>query len=589
MQTLSCLWRGQSDLEVLVAQIPSNYADLLIQVFWGKQSLQEISSLQQQLQDLLPNAHVMGTTTAGGIFQGAVIEDAVIISLTVFKKVRLQTILINETSVTKDAKSLVQKLFITENPAMLLCFLDASINSNNFINAINKLAPTTPIAGGLAATKLRFEQTVIFDKSQICNHGIVATACYGKLNIYQGVDSYWQAIGPKFTVTKAVKNIIYEINNTTAIEFYRKYLGKDTVNNYQLAIFAEFPLMFETNQLMVARSCHKVLSNGGLLFADEIKQGQKVQFGLGSHYQALQDSFLQAKQLTKQPIETIFVYSCVARKLLLGELINYELQPLAELAPTNGFFTHGEIAYHNYKNSVFNQALTYVALAEETTSKKLTKKIAKQPSSLTLPQDFKSIILKSMVHLSTRLTLELENTKEKFQQLAEHDYLTGLLNRHAGMAILSKEIARGARLKTAFTVALLDLDNFKKINDSYGHNEGDEVLKYLAKSLTENLRQYDSIIRWGGEEFLIIFPSTSAKNVYNILAKVLKQFAQHNFKFVVGKKTNVTFSTGITTWCEHLTAIKLLKIVDDALYAAKSSGRNCLIIKNADIPNSSSL
>lgn len=172
-------------------------------------------------------------------------------------------------------------------------------------------------------------------------------------------------------------------------------------------------------------------------------------------------------------------------------------------------------------------------------------------------------------------TRELEEAKEELTVLSTTDYLTKLNNRKNIDSILKMNENLYKRYKDDFSVILLDIDDFKKVNDTYGHLVGDNVLIEFANILTKFTRQTDIVGRWGGEEFIIICPKTNIDDVL-ILAENLKhKISSHNFQ-TVGVKTA---SIGITSFKENDTITEFLARVDDAMYLAKSNGKNRIEVK----------
>jgi diguanylate cyclase (GGDEF)-like protein len=179
----------------------------------------------------------------------------------------------------------------------------------------------------------------------------------------------------------------------------------------------------------------------------------------------------------------------------------------------------------------------------------------------------RSQVLEKMVHERTH---ELEIAKEKLEKLAETDCMTGLYNRMKLDQILSAEIQRAQRYQSVFSIILFDLDNFKEINDNYGHQTGDQVLTELAKVIGQRVRSTDYIGRWGGDEFMIISPETNLENA-SLLAEIIRvTLKTHDF----GLPCSVTSSFGITSWKENDIASTLIDRVDKALYKSKRSGKN---------------
>lgn len=162
---------------------------------------------------------------------------------------------------------------------------------------------------------------------------------------------------------------------------------------------------------------------------------------------------------------------------------------------------------------------------------------------------------------------------EQFEHQALHDPLTQLLNRRGGQQQLENEFSRIQRNGKSFSIALADIDRFKKINDTFGHDLGDEVLKRVSELFSSRLRTQDSLSRWGGEEFLFIFPETNEENA----TIATNQIREHLSAFelpIAGRQHQVTSSFGICEITPLTTLTEALSNVDKALYKAKNSGRN---------------
>jgi len=156
------------------------------------------------------------------------------------------------------------------------------------------------------------------------------------------------------------------------------------------------------------------------------------------------------------------------------------------------------------------------------------------------------------------------------KNLSQTDTLTGLYNRRFVNQKIEEEIFKYKRYKTPFSTLLLDIDYFKKINDTYGHEKGDYVIRKISSLLQENTRSSDITARWGGEEFLILTLNSDLKASLTLAKNLKKLIEETNFDI----KENVTISIGVSTFNENLNQEKLLKLTDDALYKAKNSGRN---------------
>ncbi|MFW5776221.1 MAG: diguanylate cyclase [Spirochaetota bacterium] len=178
---------------------------------------------------------------------------------------------------------------------------------------------------------------------------------------------------------------------------------------------------------------------------------------------------------------------------------------------------------------------------------------------------------------------DLRRANERIQEqnrllarLARTDPLTGLLNRRAMQEQLERELRLYDRGRGTFSVLLIDLDEFKHVNDVYGHRAGDRVLVHVAEALGEHLRKSDVYARWGGEEFMILFSGTNADSSFPVAQKLLSVFATEPTTFD-DTSVSMTFTGGLTEACEGDTVDSLFARADRALYKGKSSGRNRII------------
>lgn len=164
------------------------------------------------------------------------------------------------------------------------------------------------------------------------------------------------------------------------------------------------------------------------------------------------------------------------------------------------------------------------------------------------------------------------------RQHAVFDDLTGIYNRRYGMSLLEREVDRSKRLSTPFCCLLLDIDHFKSINDDYGHDVGDQVLRRVSQELQKSIRPYDSFFRYGGEEFMILMPGLTLQEACNC-AERMREVCE-SLRFPLSKTEadlRITFSAGVAQCQPDDTHKTLIKRADKALYEAKRSGRNKVI------------
>jgi diguanylate cyclase (GGDEF)-like protein len=176
----------------------------------------------------------------------------------------------------------------------------------------------------------------------------------------------------------------------------------------------------------------------------------------------------------------------------------------------------------------------------------------------------------SMSEDNQRLSQELR----QFRVLSLTDELTELPNRRAFTHRLGDEIARAKRYSNSLTVAMIDLDYFKDINDTYGHSVGDEMLRLYAREVLTILRRPDMVARYGGEEFAVIFPNTDLEDAYQALLKVQARARHTELRLESTVVRAPSFSAGLAAYQTNDTVDILINRVDDLLYQAKKNGRN---------------
>lgn len=179
---------------------------------------------------------------------------------------------------------------------------------------------------------------------------------------------------------------------------------------------------------------------------------------------------------------------------------------------------------------------------------------------------------------------KLQAAKDELNFQATHDHLTGIYNRRCLLQKMEAGLEEAARYKFPYSVVLLDLDHFKNINDTYGHEAGDTVLKETTRMLQSSVRNVDILGRWGGEEFVVLLPHTHATDTMRAAAHWLHNIASSPMDMGQGAKKQITFSAGVACYEEGFgehslreEADRLLAVADQRLYQAKQAGRKCVI------------
>jgi len=163
---------------------------------------------------------------------------------------------------------------------------------------------------------------------------------------------------------------------------------------------------------------------------------------------------------------------------------------------------------------------------------------------------------------------------EKLQKLAITDGLTKLHNSRSFYSQLEVEVDRFNRYKRSLALLLMDIDHFKKYNDSYGHLEGDKALVTIAQIIKSCLRKLDSAYRYGGEEFTVILPETSCEEAQTVAQRIKSALKAENFMPQHGKEAKVTISIGVTEYFPGEQLSEFIQRADKAMYLSKEKGRN---------------
>ena len=180
--------------------------------------------------------------------------------------------------------------------------------------------------------------------------------------------------------------------------------------------------------------------------------------------------------------------------------------------------------------------------------------------------------------VKTRYTLvTMQNELAETRQLLNEDSLTGALNRRGMDQTLSRETARARRLNNRLALAMMDLDHFKGINDQFGHEAGDRMLLHFTDLVRSVMRKSDALVRYGGEEFIMILPDTDTRGAMLVLGRLQQLMSKSPLRYE-GQELNITFSASIAGLGKEENGHALLRRADVALYQAKEGGRDRIVI-----------
>ncbi len=405
-------------------------SSLLIQVFTTYQHRKNILHLLNMLDRYFPQASLIGSTTDGEIMNEKVSSGKVVLSFVEFENTHIKVAAVeHEETGYNSGKYLAEKL-IEKDTKLIITFVDGlHTDGEAFLNGINAVNKHIPVVGGHAGDNFQFKDTYVFIKNRIIEKGAVAVSLSSNiLNVYSDYSYNWYPIGNELTITHAEGNRVYTIDNQRAVDIYSYYLGED-IGKGLPGIGIEFPLIANRNGVKVTRTVMTKEEDGSLVFAGALQTGEKVRIGFGRSVDIIDASYRIANKTAMKPSEVIFIFSCTARKHLMGKEIAKEIKPFGKIAPVAGFFTYGEF-FTSKTHHLLNQTMTFVSLSETTAVKKgITTKI---PDKL----DVTGASIDALTHL---VNIASNEVLERTEKLKKSNQLNQKLKERMELALLGSK------------------------------------------------------------------------------------------------------------------------------------------------------
>jgi signal transduction histidine kinase len=380
MKTFNIIFNSFEELETFLKKhIKHEKNEILLQIFSGYVDNTFLEELIQFVLKFNPNVKIIGTTTDGEIMEGNILKNSVVLSFSLFEQTDLSTFYIDLTEMKQKFKSncsfyggveLAKKMNITEKTKGVIIFGDGlTLNGEEFLNGFASINNSVLIAGGLAGDNANFINTYTFTEKIVLKEGVVAVKLDSDVLHVNSLYFFgWQGIGKEFEITKSKKNLLIQLNNRPVLDTYAKYLGEYILHKLP-KIGVEIPFVLERDGIKIARAVIGKQHNK-LLFAGNLNKGEKVQFGIANISNTQKEMRKMEKLINNSPIETIFIYSCMARKSSMKLETERELKKVSEYSNSVGFFTYGEFFSQKQKNGsfkyyLFNETFTAMFLSEK--------------------------------------------------------------------------------------------------------------------------------------------------------------------------------------------------------------------------------
>ena len=400
--------------------------------------------------------------------------------------------------------------------------------------------------------------------------GMLAIVFHGaSLDVHVTRNFGWNTLGREIVATRVDGCTVKELDGGIPLRIYERYFGIKGDGNFS-ADAALFPLCFEEEDGSVsARVPLKIEEGTGeFTFGLPMQEGTKFRLAYGDPYSILAKAAENARAMSVFSPQAIFGTACVGHYLLLGEDVVTEMSPCAGF-PSSTSFMFGEIRRAGRRIVTANLNVLLVGMKEDpgyTTNIPLqTKRVAHL--------SYNRKMLAFMSHFIRVSEEELHTANQRLSQLASRDALTNLLNRREMERLLKDAVEQAQEHKTPLSVILMDIDHFKGVNDTYGHDVGDKVILKVADAISRTIRGSDAGCRWGGDEFFIILAGAPLDVAGRVGERIRRCVEASEMPF----DRTVTVSVGVATFdVERDNELQLFKNADEALYQAKKAGRNAV-------------
>lgn len=525
-----------------------------------------VSAVCGVIEKVFPDSDYMGCSTSGNIVNCELSTDISVVCA-VFEKESTQFMvrLYQTAAETGDdtAASIIKD--VRANPwvkAVEMYFTIPEGSFTKFCSGMDRLDKSIKLFGGVSCSDdITSSDCLVFTKKGGFTVHAVLAVFYGGGDFF--IDDVqitgWKPLKRTFRVTSSQGSILKELDGIPAYNVYSKYLGIENSDNFFYNTL-EFPLFYEHNGTTILRVPVSSNPDGSIVMSSDIDEGSTVRLSYGDPQTVVDSITEESRSIRNFCPEVLHIFSCAARRAFWDRnKPTYELSPFKDISFSAGFFSHGEFIRTNDYLNQHNVTLVIAAMREGE-----PREAARKDCGVTLSL--------SKIPLVSRLARFIAESTRELEEAVITDGLTGLYNR--------KEIQSRIedRLKTVdkyeFSIIMLDIDNFKRVNDTYGHQIGDAVIRSISDILkSDNGSGGFSGGRWGGEEFMLLLPNTNLPAAADVAENIRRTFEKIEYPDIPSQ----TVSVGVTQARLDDTIDSLCTRVDSFLYKAKQSGKNRVV------------
>lgn len=538
----------------------------VFQIYSGELDYSKVCEITECIEREMPEAFFYGCLSCGNILDGEYTGANTIIACAIFEYDTTQYKVIQISCSDKDCEKKLQELsdYCNNNSwvkSMEILTTAKMLNSGLLEKLSSYLREDVHCVGGCSSNPIdeQSEDTYVFSKYEGKSEDAAIFFMLGgdDIHVHSTYILGYEALGGVYKPTSVEGNIIHKLNGKPAFDVYRRYLR---INNNQHFFFNAlgFPLIMTENGIEYLKVPIQVLEDDSLVMSGVISENSQIRLSYGNPSIMLRNIDKKGKSIADFGPEAIRIFSCFTRKLYWGnENVSNETRHLADMAPATGFFTRGELLRMNKSMTPLSATLVIIGLRE----------------GEAIPVEYHSIIdneNSGIVSYEERLINYIYEATKELERTSIIDGMTKLYNRTEIQRRISEAIVETRTNHTNLALIMMDIDNFKRINDTYGHKEGDNVICGLTSMMLSYEADNCTSGRWGGEEFMLLLTGKENQEVMDFADRLRCDFGNMNFELSGYQSVSV----GVTMLCSEDTTDSLCVRVDKALYKAKLNGKN---------------
>lgn len=564
---------------------PGQEDKMFFQLFSRSLDRDAADSVSENLKKAFPGAFYVGCSTAGNIIHGDLSPEPYALICTLFESpsARIATKQYHMDNENVNAVMPEVAKYANDNAWIKTILLYTTVweaSMTSLCKGLDEVRPDIRILGGGAfnAALDSFSSYVLSTGQKASDNSIVFVFLGGDdLVVNTRFICGWKPLGKEMEITKADGNVLREIDGTSAFNVYRRYLKIENDDTF-LYNTLEFPYLIKRNGIDILRHPQACLKDGSLVMASDVEHTSNLRLAYGDPVTIMESIYQNVWEVRKEDPDVVVIFSCAGRKAFWGDSeIGNETKIFETIAPSSGFYTLSEFLRTDEYVNQHNLTLVIASMKELIPGRENHKKndFEEERSNrrLSTVERLANFIEEATRELETA-NEQLSDMNQKLSLMAVTDGMTQIYNR----AEIQRRITEATEPDSEAGVSLimLDIDNFKKVNDSFGHKEGDLVIRTIACILKKTASETNgaSSGRWGGEEFMIFLPGIGKEKAFEIAENIRKAFSEVTFP----QAGSCTVSIGVAERQGNEDGDSLVIRVDQALYEAKNTGKNKTVI-----------